>query len=78
MSAVGVATAKRFFNSDFANSDGVISAEDHETEVKITPLQRWLIVATCVVVALVGGFWIQHDRNWNPFQFGADDRPVAH
>ena len=65
--AVRVAIAKRFFESDFANSEGVITDEQRKTPVHITPVQRWLIVLACIGVAIIGCFLIQHDGNWNPF-----------
>ena len=78
MSAIGVATAKRFLKSDFANSDGVISEEDYKTEVTLTPMRRWLILAICIVIAVIGVFWIQHDNDWNPFQPGVGAQSFAH
>jgi hypothetical protein len=65
--AIKVATAKRFFKSDFASQEGVITEEDHGKEVTITPMKRGLIVVTCSALAIVGVLWIQHDNNWNPF-----------
>jgi cell division protein FtsL len=78
LSAIGVATAKKFLKSDFANSDGVISEEDYKTEVTLTPQRRSLIVAICIVIAVTGVFWIQHDNNWNPFQPVVGTQSFAH
>jgi hypothetical protein len=64
---IRVATAKKFFKSDFESSEYLIPAEDYKTEVHVSSLKRWVIVAICGVVALVGVFLIQHDQNWNPF-----------
>ena len=65
--AVRVAIAKSFFESDFANLDGVITDEQRKTPVHITRARRWLIVLACLAVATVGCFLIHHDGNWNPF-----------
>jgi|ERR1700722_13420009 hypothetical protein len=65
--AVRVAIAKRFFEFDLANSEGVIIDEQRKTPVHITPVQRWLIVLAYIGVAIIGCFLIQHDGNWNPF-----------
>ncbi len=66
--SIKVATAKRFFKSDFASQEGVITEEDRRIEVTMTPMKRWLIVVTCAALAIFGVLWIQHDSNWNPFQ----------
>jgi hypothetical protein len=68
LSAVGVATIKKFFLSDCANSDGVIKQEDYTAEVRLTPMERWIIVGICALVAVAGALIVQHDFNWNPFQ----------
>ena len=65
---IRVATAKKFFKSDFENSDFVIPDEDYKTEVLVSPYKKWAIVAICAAVALIGIFIIQHDQNWNPFR----------
>jgi hypothetical protein len=46
--AIRVAIAKRFFQSDFANSEFIITDEQRKTPVNITPMQRWLIVLACI------------------------------
>lgn len=68
--AIRVAIAKKFFKSDFASREGVITEEDYKTEVQITPMKRWIIVGVCVAIAVFGMFKIQQDQNWNPFQPG--------
>ena len=60
------ATAKRFFQSDF-NHEFLETEEERMTEVPMTPLKRWAIVAACAVVAILGIWLIQRDNNWNPF-----------
>jgi uncharacterized membrane protein YdcZ (DUF606 family) len=51
LGAVRVATAKKFFKSDFANSEGGIDKDDYTTEVAVTPVKRWIIVGICLAVA---------------------------
>ena len=75
--ALRVSAAKKFYKSDFANTDGIIAEEDYKTEVPMTPLKRWMIVGVCVVIAAFGVFKIQQDRNWNPFQSGGGAAPVS-
>ena len=66
--AVRNATAKKFFKSDFQNTlDNVISKEDRRTEVDVSTLQRWSLVALCLTLAAVGAFFIQRAHNWKPF-----------
>jgi hypothetical protein len=57
--AIGNATAKRFFKSDFQNLDGVISEEDRRAVVPVTKIQRLLLVVICVLLAIVGVVLIQ-------------------
>jgi hypothetical protein len=61
------ATAKKFYKSDF-NGEFLGTEEDRKTEVPMTPLKRWGIVAACIVIAIIGIWLIQRDGNWNPFQ----------
>jgi hypothetical protein len=75
LGAFRVATAKKFYKSDFANQDGVITEEERKTEVLMTPLIRWLVVAVCILVAVYGGIRIQDDHAWNPFQAGGGATP---
>jgi hypothetical protein len=75
--ALRVSTAKKFYKSDFENSDGIIAEEDYRTEVPITPLKRWIFVGICLLVASIGAFKIQQDRNWNPFESGAKVASVS-
>jgi hypothetical protein len=70
LGAFRVATAKKFYKSDFANQEGVITEEERKTEVTLTPLMRWMIVAVCIAVAIYGGIRIQDDHAWNPFSNG--------
>ena len=65
LGAVRVSSAKKFFRSDFANSDGVIK-EDKTTEVRVTPMRRWIIVGIAALIAVAGAIIVQHDHNWNP------------
>jgi hypothetical protein len=65
--ALRVATARKFYKSDFANQEGIITEEERKTEVTLTPLLRWMIVAACIALAIVGGIRIQNDHGWNPF-----------
>jgi len=74
LSALGMATAKKFYLSDFANSDGIITERERQTEVKITQFARWMIVSVCIAVAIYGGIRIQRAHAWNPFSNG--DQPV--
>lgn len=67
LGAMRVATAKKFFRSDFANSDGVLNEEDYRTEVRVTSARRWIIVGISALIAVVGVILVQHDHNWNPF-----------
>jgi len=67
LGALRNATAKRYYKSDF-NGEFLSTEEDRKTEVPMTPMKRWAIVAACVVIALVGIWLIQRDGNWNPFQ----------
>jgi phosphotransferase system glucose/maltose/N-acetylglucosamine-specific IIC component len=64
---VRCAVAKKFYESDFANLDGVIADEQGRTEVSVTPVARWLIVAGCLLLTALGVILIQHAHNWNPF-----------
>ena len=66
LGAVRVARAKKFFRSDFANSDGVIKEEDKTTEVRVTPMRRWIIVGIAALIAVAGANIVQQDHNWNP------------
>jgi hypothetical protein len=68
--AIRIATAKRFYRSDFANQDGVITEADRETEFSMTPLRRWFLVGICILIAVFGLFLIQRDHGWNPFRAG--------
>ena len=61
--AVRVAIARKFSRSDFANMESVITDEDYKTEVKITPMKRWIIVGVCVIISVFGVFRIQQDHN---------------
>jgi hypothetical protein len=61
------ATAKKYRNSDF-NHEFFETEEERNIEVFVSPRMRWGIVASCVLVALVGVWLIQRDGNWNPFQ----------
>jgi hypothetical protein len=70
LGAFRVATAKKFYKSDFANQEGVITEEEQKTEVTLTPLMRWMIVGVCIAVAIYGGIPIQDDHAWNPFSNG--------
>ena len=76
LSALGMATAKKFHLSDFANSDGVITEKERETEVKITPFTRWMIVVVCIAIAIYGGIRIQENHAWNPFYNGDPTVPT--
>ena len=75
--AFRVAIAKKFFKSDFANMEGVITEEDYKTEVPISPLKRWIIVGICILLAVFGLIKIQQDRNWNPFQLEGQAAPAV-
>jgi hypothetical protein len=75
--AFRVAIAKKFFKSDFANMEGVITEEDRKTEVQISHLKRWSIVGICTLLAVFGVFKIQQDRNWNPFQLEGQAAPAV-
>jgi hypothetical protein len=77
LGAARVATAKKFFRSDFANSDGVVNEGDYTTEIRLTVVRRWMIVAVCAVIAVVGALMIQHDNNWNPFRYSDAESPSA-
>ncbi len=68
--AFRVATARKLYKSDFANQDGVITAEERKTEVPMTLLMRWVLVAACILIAVYGGMRIKDDHAWNPFQGG--------
>ena len=70
LGAFKVATAKKFYKSDFANQEGVITEEERKTEVTLSPLTRWAIVVVCIAVAIYGGIRIQDDHAWNPFANG--------
>lgn len=70
LGAFRVSTTKKFYKSDFANKDGVITDEERKTEVMLSPLMRWAIVVVCSAVAIYGGIRIQHDQAWNPFSNG--------
>jgi hypothetical protein len=72
-----VSTSKKFYKSDFENTDGIIAEEDFKAEVPITQLRRWIFVGICVVIAAFGVFKIQQDRNWNPFQSGTEVAPFT-
>lgn len=65
--AVRCATAKKFFRSDFANSDGVIDKEGYTAEVMVSSLRRWTYVSLCALVAAIGAIIVHHDQNCNPF-----------
>ena len=78
LDASRIATTKKFSKSDFANQEFEIPNEDYKTEVKITPLKRWLIVAACTVIAFTGVLLVQRDNNWNPFQPSVESPPTAH
>jgi hypothetical protein len=75
--AFRVSVAKKFYKSDFANTDGIIAEEDYKAEVQMTPVKRWTIVGICVVIAVFGAFKIQQDHNWNPFRSGGEAAPVT-
>jgi hypothetical protein len=75
LGAIRVASAKKFYKSDFANSDGVIADDDYKTEVLISPMKRWLIVGICVVVAIIGAWKIHTDHAWNPFHSSSMSDP---
>ena len=45
MGDIRVAIARKFFKSDFANMEGVITEQDYKTEVNITRIKRRLIVS---------------------------------
>jgi hypothetical protein len=66
--AFSCATAKKFFKSDFQNTvDNDVSEEDRRTEVHVSVLQRWLLVALGMILAVAGAFLIQRAHNWKPF-----------
>jgi hypothetical protein len=69
--AFRTAIAKKFYRSDFANQEGVITEADRTTEVPMTHLKRWLLVGICILVAVFGVLLIQKDHGWNPFRAGA-------
>jgi 4-hydroxybenzoate polyprenyltransferase len=67
--AVKFATGTKFTNRDFdTDKDRMNPLEDHDAEVKVSPLARWLLVALCVATAIFGAIKIQQADNWNPFQ----------
>ena len=66
--AVRIATAKQFYKSDFTNQDGVITDEDRKTLVRMTPLRRWVLVAICVLIAILGQCKSMEIMDGTPFR----------
>ena len=67
--AVRFATGTKFTKSDFDDEKQRMNPlEDHDAEVKISPLGRWLLVALLLAFAIFGAITIQKSDNWNPFQ----------
>jgi hypothetical protein len=66
---VRFATGTKFTKSDFdTEKDRMNPLEDHDAEVKISPLARWLLVALLLGFAIFGAIVIQKADNWNPLQ----------
>jgi hypothetical protein len=67
--AVRFATGTTFTKSDFDDEKQRMDPlEDHDAEVKVSPLGRWLLVALLLGFAIFGAITIQKADNWNPFQ----------
>ena len=65
LGAVRVLRAKTF---SWANEvDTVVTEEDRKREAPMTPVRRWILVAICLLLAIVGAVLIQRQHNWNPF-----------
>lgn len=64
------ARTKRYYQSDFASFDGVITEEQRKTVVPISSAQRLGLIALCLLLAIAGVVLIQHQHNWNPFVAG--------
>jgi hypothetical protein len=68
LGSVRVLRAKTF---SWANEvDTVVTEEDRQREAPMTPFKRWVLVAICFLLAIVGAVLIQRQHNWNPLQSG--------
>jgi hypothetical protein len=47
--------------------DGNVTEEDRKREAPMTPFKRWVLVAICLLLVIVGAVLIQRQHNWNPF-----------
>lgn len=66
--ALGVVRVLRAKTFSWANEvDTVVTEEDRKRETAITPIRRWILVAICLLLAIVGAILIQRQHNWNPF-----------
>jgi hypothetical protein len=66
LGAVRVLRAKTF---SWANEvDTVVTEEDRRREPLMTPTQRSVLVAICLVLAVAGAILIQRQHDWNPLQ----------
>jgi hypothetical protein len=75
--AVRNATAKTYHESDFVNSEFAATEKERKTVVRITPLKQGAIVVACLLIALLGAFFIQRDGNWNPFSDAETTAPLS-
>jgi hypothetical protein len=66
--AVRILLARKFHQSDFANLDGVITEKQHKTEIRVTLVQRVLLIIGCILLAAIGAYLIEKNHNWNPFK----------
>lgn len=67
--AVRMIFARKFFQSDFANLDGVITEKQYKTEIHVTSRRRFLITFGCMFLAAIGAYLIERRHNWNPFGY---------
>jgi hypothetical protein len=75
--ALGLRTSKELHRSDFVNHDGVVTEEDRNTRVHLSPKKRVGLIALCLAIAILGVWMIERDHNWNPLALGVAPSPMA-
>jgi hypothetical protein len=65
LGSIRVLRAKTFSWANYV--DTVVTEEDRKREAPMTPLKRRVLVAICLLLAIVGAVFIQRTHSWNPF-----------